>query len=1033
MQERASLTQNLRGHLEGVFMRNKLVLLSSVSLAVSAMPAWAQDAQDAAEDDADVIVVTAQRQSETLQDVPIAVSAFNAEALERQQIENPSDLMLTLPNIVYTKGSFTGSSFTIRGVGDLCVGASCDAATGIHINGSPTPSTRLFETEFFDLERVEVLRGPQGTLFGRNATSGVVNFITAKPKLGAFAVNAEGEYGNYDSMKFKGMVNLPIGDTLALRAAGYYLKRDGYTLNTYTGNHVDNRDMYAVRGSLRWEPSPDTTVDLMAYYFKEDDQRLRIQKLMCHRDPTGVLGCLPDYRAFEYANANATLTSTLPSVQLLRANGGAGLGAAFAPLGLVNLTGPDVLAGQTNPADFRTIRTAFDPTYKTSEQQYQATINHDFGTISVELTGLYMKTNIDSAVDSGQSVPNRAIYATALNTLQTYATSGIPGIPGSAAFFAPAAAALIPNGPTGVLCTSVPNAANTGVYGGSRICGQDAITNDRSSIDGTRTYTLEALISSKFDGPFNFLLGGTYLNLKASGIHYNVDSFGLDYAGAVLGALTALGRTLQGAATPPSYLGPTIFDSFTPDYTLKSYGIFGEAYFEASDKLKLTLGVRYNNDKKNLGARNQLLNFLVPYGTTDVFASPFAAGYDADPGGTPACPSTNPVTGAQSSTTAGAYGSVAGCEAFARSSAGFSAVTGRAVLDYQITSDNLLYASYSRGYKSGGINPPLFLAGTSTFKPEYVNAFEIGSKNKFGNGELTLNASAFYYQYKGMQLSRIVNRTAVNDNVDADIYGMEIEAIVRPIRALTINMGASYLKTKVTGDLFVQNPRDPAAGRDDVVILKDLGAAFNCVVVPNTVGNGAGARQLVTLFNGGLGLPGPVAFPTGSGVTATGAHSLCGTLAATIANPSAGLRGLFGVGPAPAPLPFSVVNVGITQNIKGKQLPQAPNFKWNVGVQYEIPAGDITITPRADLIYVGDSYGNIFNGPINRIKGYSQINAQLQIDGPEKKWFVRGFVQNLADSDAMTGLAVQDQSQGLYTGTFTLEPRRYGIAAGIKF
>ena len=129
------------------------------------------------------IVITAQRQSQRLQDVPIAVSAFTAENLERQQIVNPTALQQTLPNITFTKTNFTSSSFTIRGIGDLCVGATCDAATAIHVNDMPLVSTRLFESEFFDLERVEVLRGPQGTLFGRNATSGVVNFITAKPDL----------------------------------------------------------------------------------------------------------------------------------------------------------------------------------------------------------------------------------------------------------------------------------------------------------------------------------------------------------------------------------------------------------------------------------------------------------------------------------------------------------------------------------------------------------------------------------------------------------------------------------------------------------------------------------------------------------------------------------------------------------------------------------------------------------------------------------------------------------------------------------
>lgn len=1001
----------------------KLIGASAIALSIG-HPAFAQDEAETTDYQNDEIVVTAQRQSESLQDVPIAVSAFNAEALERQQIENSSDLMLTLPNVTFTKTSFTSSSFTIRGVGDLCVGVSCDQATGVHINNSPTPSTRLFETEFFDLERVEVLRGPQGTLYGRNATSGVVNLVTAKPRLGDFAAAGEGEYGNFNSIKVKGMVNVPIGDTLAVRAAGYYLNRDGYTLNLFDGKKIDDRNMYAVRGSLRWEPSDNTTVDLMGYYFREKDNRLRIQKQLCHRDPTGVLGCLPDYRAYEYPNANSQLSSTLPSVQLLRAQGGAALGAAFAPLGLVNLTGPDVLAGQINPADNRIISTAFTPTYFASEQQYQATVEHDFGAITLELQGLYAKSEVDSRQDPAQNIPNRAIYAAGLSRLQTYATTGIPGIPGSSAFFAPAAAALIPNGPTGVLCTSIPDDSNTGVFGGHGSCGQEAISNDRSSLS-TRTFSAEGLLTTSFDGPFNFLVGATYVDNKISENHYTLNSFGLDYAGAMIGALTSLGRTLTGNATPPSYLGPTMFDSYTPDFRLKSYGIFGEAYFEPSDALKLTIGLRYNSDNKSLRARNQLLNFLVPYGTADAYASPFAAGFDAD------AVTTCPTTG---NAVAGNYGSVAGCDAFQIRDASFSAVTGRAVMDYKISEDNLLYASYSRGYKSGGINPPLAvsLGGLqTTFKPEFVNAFEVGTKNKFGDGALTLNASAFYYQYKGMQLSRIVNRTSINDNVDADIYGIEAEAILRPSNRMTINLGASYLKTKVTGDLLVQNPREPAAGRDDVVIIKDLGAAFNCVVAPNMAGNGAATRQLVTAFNGALGLPGPGAFPAGSGVTATGAFSLCGNLAATIANPSAPLRALFAT-PTGA-LPFSVTNVGLVQNIQGKELPQAPNFKWNVGVQYDLDLAGGSLVPRLDLIYIGDSYGNIFNGSINRIRGYAQVNGQIQFNAADDRWYARAFVQNLTDGSPITGLAVNDQSQGVGTNIFTLEPRRYGVAIGFKF
>ena len=174
-------------------MRGKLSLLVGVCAGAIAFPAYAQNASD--KDDTEIIV-TAQRTNQRLQDVPIAVSAFNTEAMEKQQIKNTSDLQLTLPNVTFTKTNFTSASFTIRGIGDLCVGTTCDSATAIHLNDAPLFSTRLFEGEFYDMGQVEVLRGPQGTLFGRNATSGVVNFRTARPSLSGMAASAEAEYGN---------------------------------------------------------------------------------------------------------------------------------------------------------------------------------------------------------------------------------------------------------------------------------------------------------------------------------------------------------------------------------------------------------------------------------------------------------------------------------------------------------------------------------------------------------------------------------------------------------------------------------------------------------------------------------------------------------------------------------------------------------------------------------------------------------------------------------------------------------------------
>ena len=129
----------------------------------------------------------------------------------------------------------------------------------------------------------------------------------------------------------------------------------------------------------------------------------------------------------------------------------------------------------------------------------------------------------------------------------------------------------------------------------------------------------------------------------------------------------------------------------------------------------------------------------------------------------------------------------------------------------------------------------------------------------------------------------------------------------------------------------------------------------------------------------------------------------------------------------------TVYSSGIPVNIKGNKLPGAPDYKFSAGVQYAAPVGDLTVTPRVDYIYTGKSTGNIFNGVVNEVPSFSQVNAQLQVDGPGKKWFVRGWVQNLTNNDAITGLYVTDQSSGNYTNIFTLEPRRYGLTAGVKF
>ena len=1006
-------------------LRSKLFWLSSVSLLVSGAPAWAQDT--AAEEDDTVIIVTAQRSNERLQDVPIAVSAFTAENLEKQQIKNTSDLQLTLPNVTFTKTNFTGASFTIRGIGDLCTGVTCDSATAIHMNDAPLFGTRLFEGEFYDLAQIEVLRGPQGTLFGRNATSGVVNFRTARPDLSGFGASGEAEYGNYNSFKVKGMINVPLGDTAGIRVAGFYLNRDGYTLNLFNNTRYDDRNEYGVRGSFRFEPSDSTTIDVTAQYFHERDKRMRAQKQLCQRDPTGVMGCLNARRDYDTANGNATLGTIFASQEFFRIRGlPAGQTPATPNFSIGSLYGPDATAGVVNPADPRVINTDFTPNYFADEWIVQGSLKQDLGSgLSIKLNGNYQKVQLDSQQDYTNSILNRSQMAGGLATLAAAAAGGIPlAGPGSGPFvanyFRPIANALIPNGPTGVLCTSQSDPSGMGAFGAvpNRLCTNTAQDFDRS-VNYQTSWTAEAIISSDWDGPFNFLLGGIYGKLHLTENSYYVSNFGLDYAAGVLGAFTALGGGIPATATSSFFLATPMYRNNSDDLAVKTYGIFGEGYFKFNDQLKLTVGLRYNNDRKDIKARTTLFSFLAPTGGTDAYASPYFGSYDADAG----CPNTSNPSCA---------GITATNQAFQVRRASFSEWTGRAVIDYAITPDNLVYASYSRGYKSGGINPPLspIFVVPESFKPEFVDAFEIGSKNQFGN--VTLNLTGFYYKYKDLQLSRIVARTSVNDNVSANIWGLEAEAVLRPTRELTINLGASYLNTEVSQDKFLANSRDFGAGRADAVIIKDITNAANCAV-SSTTGSVAGVNayvnQVQSLINSGAipgvsagaGLQNTTAFPAGSGLASTGAFSICAVLDS--------LKGT--VGPA-----FGGIAVdlsGIPTNIKGNELPGAPKYKLSAGVQYVVPVGDMTVTPRVDVAHTGESTGNIFNGAVNAIPAFTQVNAQIQLDGPDKKYFVRAFIQNVFDKDSITGLYLTDQSSGSFTNIFTLEPRRFGIAAGFKF
>ena len=221
-----------------------------------------------------------------VQSIPIAITALSQEQLTATQTAGGPDLVKQVPNLTFTKTNFSGYSIQIRGIGTQAISVTTDPAVAVALNDIPFIRNHFFEQEFFDLSQAEVLRGPQGTLYGRNATAGVVNLITAKPT-DQFEAMASGDIGNYKNRRFEGMINLPLmDDRLDLRIAGEWTKRKGYTTNEITGGAIDGRDLWSGRASLAWKPLSNLQTTLVWEHFSESDDRLRSSKQLCKNDPS---------------------------------------------------------------------------------------------------------------------------------------------------------------------------------------------------------------------------------------------------------------------------------------------------------------------------------------------------------------------------------------------------------------------------------------------------------------------------------------------------------------------------------------------------------------------------------------------------------------------------------------------------------------------------------------------------------------------------------------------------------------------------
>lgn len=241
--------------------------VTAVLIAATGGAATAQTGGERNARDFDSIVVTAQKREQSLQDVPVAVTAFDAAAIEIQRIDELQDYLLKTPNVGFVEtGNRSRTQIGIRGVTNL--GGDVNT-TGIYIdefNVAPSSSTRTFDVNLFDVERIEVLRGPQGTFFGRNTLGGALNITTKKPSLDGFSGSFVAEYGSYDHRLFRSSLNAPITDKAAIRVTGYYAANDGFIENTGPSGRGNDQKDFGVRVALRAAPTDNWTADFGASY-----------------------------------------------------------------------------------------------------------------------------------------------------------------------------------------------------------------------------------------------------------------------------------------------------------------------------------------------------------------------------------------------------------------------------------------------------------------------------------------------------------------------------------------------------------------------------------------------------------------------------------------------------------------------------------------------------------------------------------------------------------------------------------------------
>ena len=574
-----------------------------------------------------------------VQSIPIAITALSQEQLTATQTAGGPDLVKQVPNLTFSKTNFTGYNIQIRGIGTQAISVTTDPAVAVALNDIPFIRNHFFEQEFYDLASAEVLRGPQGTLYGRNATAGVVNLITAKPT-DQFEAMASGEIGSYHQRRFEGMVNLPIvDDRVDLRIAGEWTKRQGYSFNSITDQRIDGRDLWSGRVSLSINPTENWKNTLVWEHFSEDDDRMRTAKQLCKTslppasvDGTSVPPPTNNLGAGSYYLQSAELSqgceaSSLYSREAFEVPYGFSLPylTALAVSGGLNAE-IDPYASTTQSTNLRVIKSTIAPQYKSKNDTLE--LNSEYSvTPSLTITSQtgYNRDFLWSAEDFNRFNTSPGVFAYP-DPAPSPGQYGLYPDPSGLAFCGNAGCNisgrnLPPGSPCVFTSDNSADCQRAALFCDPQLGCSDRIVAQDLSEERAWQLSQEFRLQSNFNGPFNFSVGGNYLHYETEENYYVFINaltaysripFGGDNGGAgttednsdcfnsskFSGGWENLNPTLGGGEPAQSclYIDPNPLSSLNNEghnyflsqnpYVLNSYAAFGEANFRSDSPIE---------------------------------------------------------------------------------------------------------------------------------------------------------------------------------------------------------------------------------------------------------------------------------------------------------------------------------------------------------------------------------------------------------------------------------------------------------------